>query len=215
MALISILFLLPIAPAGIPWKAGFDWNVANYAPLTVGGALHPLRRLVACSRRKKWFKGPVRMGTEEELEQLEAKQEGGFVLPADTQYETRRGSVGRRAREGRRQAPLARRSLPHPGAAVLVDRLPGDAARVGREQPGDGARDVVGLPHPPERHGPHRLAVRVLARSPVAAAMPSRPSQAMSVSTQPGQIALTCTLSAPSSAASERTRPSRPAFEAL
>ena len=32
----------------------------------------------------------------------------------------------------------------------------------------------------------------------------------MSVSTQPGQIALTCTLSPPSSAASERTRPSRP-----
>ena len=28
------------------------------------------------------------MGTEEELEQLEAKQEGEFLLPADTQYET-------------------------------------------------------------------------------------------------------------------------------
>jgi len=29
----------------------------------------------------------VRMGTEEELEQLEAKQEGEFMLPADTGYE--------------------------------------------------------------------------------------------------------------------------------
>ena len=28
------------------------------------------------------------MGTEEELEQLEARQEAGFALPADTQYET-------------------------------------------------------------------------------------------------------------------------------
>ncbi len=35
---------------------------------------------------KKWFVGPVRMGTDEELEQLEAKQETEFALPADTQY---------------------------------------------------------------------------------------------------------------------------------
>jgi len=36
---ICILFLLPVTPTGIPWKHGFDWNVVNYAPLTVGGAL--------------------------------------------------------------------------------------------------------------------------------------------------------------------------------
>ena len=34
----------------------------------------------------KWFKGPVRMGTDDELEQLEAKQEGEFLLPADTEF---------------------------------------------------------------------------------------------------------------------------------
>ena len=34
---------------------------------------------------KKWFKGPVRMGTDDELEALEAKQEGIFALPADTE----------------------------------------------------------------------------------------------------------------------------------
>ena len=32
----------------------------------------------------KWFKGPVRMGSEIELEQLEAKQEGEFLLPAES-----------------------------------------------------------------------------------------------------------------------------------
>ena len=33
-----------------------------------------------------WFKGPVRMGTDIELEELEGKQEGAFLLPADTEY---------------------------------------------------------------------------------------------------------------------------------
>jgi len=40
------------------------------------------------------------------------------------------------------------------------------------------------------------------------------PSQAIFVSTQPGQIAFTCTFSGASSAARERTSPSSPAFEA-
>ena len=39
-----------------------------------------------CCRARKWFKGPVRMGTEEELERLEAEQEKGFAVPADTSY---------------------------------------------------------------------------------------------------------------------------------
>ena len=72
--------------AGIPWKDGFDWDVVNYAPLTVGGALLLFGGWWVISA-KKWFKGPVRMGTEEELEQLEAKQEAGFDLPAETQYD--------------------------------------------------------------------------------------------------------------------------------
>ena len=32
---------------------------------------------------KKWFKGPVRMGTEEELEQLEEEQLGAFDFPTE------------------------------------------------------------------------------------------------------------------------------------
>src|SRR5436190_8210711 len=41
VAIITILFLLPISPAGIPFKSnpGWNWNVVNYAPATVGGAL--------------------------------------------------------------------------------------------------------------------------------------------------------------------------------
>jgi amino acid transporter len=87
IVIICILFMLPIAPAGIPFKEGFDWNIANYAPVTVGGAFILFGGWYLLSA-KKWFKGPVRMGTAEELEQLEAKQEGEFMLPADTQYET-------------------------------------------------------------------------------------------------------------------------------
>jgi amino acid transporter len=70
IALICILFILPIAPAGIPWKDEFDWNVVNYAPLTVGGAFVLFGGWYALSA-KRWFKGPIRMGTEEELERIE------------------------------------------------------------------------------------------------------------------------------------------------
>jgi amino acid transporter len=71
IVLICILFMLPIAPAGVPWDDAFDWNVVNYAPLTVGGALLLFGGWYALSA-KNWFKGPVRQGTEEELEQIEA-----------------------------------------------------------------------------------------------------------------------------------------------
>jgi hypothetical protein len=66
--------MLPIAPAGVPWNDGFDWNVVNYAPITVGGALLLFGGWYAVSA-KKWFKGPVRQGTEEELERIEQQYE--------------------------------------------------------------------------------------------------------------------------------------------
>jgi amino acid transporter len=75
IALICILFMLPIAPGGVPWDDAFDWNVVNYAPLTVGGALLLFGGWYALSA-KRWFKGPVRQGTEEELERIEAGLEG-------------------------------------------------------------------------------------------------------------------------------------------
>jgi amino acid transporter len=76
IVLICILFILPIAPGGVPWDSAFDWNVVNYAPLTVGGAFLLFGGWYLLSARK-WFKGPVRQGSEEELERIEAGLEGG------------------------------------------------------------------------------------------------------------------------------------------
>ena len=64
IVLICILFMLPIAPGGVPWDDAFDWNVVNYAPLTVGGALLLFGGWYLLSARR-WFKGPVRMADEE------------------------------------------------------------------------------------------------------------------------------------------------------
>lgn len=86
VTLICILFIAPIAPAGIPWNDAFDWNVLNYAPLTVGGAFLLFGGWWVLSA-KRWFKGPVRMGTDEELEQLEEVGSAQFDVPPDTQYE--------------------------------------------------------------------------------------------------------------------------------
>jgi amino acid transporter len=69
--LIVILFLMPTVPTAIPWHKGFDWNVVNYAPITVGGVLVLVGVWWLVSARK-WFKGPVREGTEEELARIEA-----------------------------------------------------------------------------------------------------------------------------------------------
>ncbi len=86
VAFISVIFMLPTSPAGIPWNKAWDWNFANYAPVTIFGAFVLFGGWWVLSAHK-WFEGPVRMGTDEELEALEAKQEGAFLLPADTAYE--------------------------------------------------------------------------------------------------------------------------------
>ncbi len=83
IAFISIVFLLPFAYGGIPWNKGFDWNLVNYTPLTVGGAFVLFGGWYLLSA-KNWFKGPVRQGTDEELERIEAEYEGAEhrVTPA-------------------------------------------------------------------------------------------------------------------------------------
>jgi amino acid transporter len=87
VAFISVVFMLPTGPGGIPWNSAWDWNLANYAPLTIFGAFVLFGGWYVLSARK-WFKGPVRMGTDEELEALEARQEAAFRLPADSSYQT-------------------------------------------------------------------------------------------------------------------------------
>jgi len=79
ITLICILFLMPVTPKGIPWKDGFDWNVVNYAPLTVGGAFVLFGGWWLMSAHT-WFTGPVRQGSEEELERFEAELEAATGL---------------------------------------------------------------------------------------------------------------------------------------
>ncbi len=85
IVLICILFLLPLFPDGIPGNAAVsgshflvnvNWIDVNYAPLTVGGAFIFFGGWWVLSANK-WFKGPVRMGSEEELGRIEAGLSGG------------------------------------------------------------------------------------------------------------------------------------------
>jgi len=78
---ISLVFLAPFAYIGIPWNKGFDWNFFNYTVVTVGGSFLLFGGWYVLSA-KKWFKGPIRQGTEEELEAIEAGYEGGKAVPA-------------------------------------------------------------------------------------------------------------------------------------
>ncbi len=95
---ISIVFLMPPYSISAPWKDGFTWEAVNYAPLLVGGALLLFGGWWVISA-KNWFKGPVRMGTEEELEQLEQRHRG---LDGDA---SRACGLGHRHGKGRSGAP--------------------------------------------------------------------------------------------------------------
>jgi amino acid transporter len=79
--LIVILFLMPTVPTAIPWHSGFDWNVVNYAPITVGGVLLLVGAWWLVSAHK-WFKGPVVQGSEEELAAMEAQYDTGAAAPS-------------------------------------------------------------------------------------------------------------------------------------
>ena len=59
IAIISVYFVLPIVPAGVPGNDGFTWSAVNYAPLAVGGVLLVVAVWWYASARK-WFTGPLR-----------------------------------------------------------------------------------------------------------------------------------------------------------
>jgi amino acid transporter len=71
VAFISILFILPTTPAGIPWRDEFTWVSFNYAIVAVVGTLLIVGGWWAVSANK-WFKGPITQGTPEELARIEA-----------------------------------------------------------------------------------------------------------------------------------------------
>jgi amino acid transporter len=57
VAIITIVFILPTSPAGVPGNKAFDWNAVNYAPLVTGGVILAVGIWWLASARK-WFKGP-------------------------------------------------------------------------------------------------------------------------------------------------------------
>jgi amino acid transporter len=71
IVLVCVLFLLPVSPQGVPGAEDFDWELVNYAPLTVGGALILFGGWYLLSARN-WFTGPVReTGSDLSLEEIE------------------------------------------------------------------------------------------------------------------------------------------------
>ena len=68
--------MLPFASTGIPGNEGFTWDFFNYTPALVGAAFLLFGGWYVLSARK-WFKGPVVQGTEEELERIESEYERG------------------------------------------------------------------------------------------------------------------------------------------
>src|SRR5436190_2244074 len=81
VAFIAVLFIMPITPSGIPWNAHFTWLPVNYAPIAVLGTLALVGGWWMVSA-KKWFKGPIRQGTEEELARIEEQYESGAAAGA-------------------------------------------------------------------------------------------------------------------------------------
>jgi len=77
VGLITILFAFPLYEAGLPWQEDFSWDLTNYTVLWFAGIGILFGGWWLLSARH-WFKGPVRMGTEEELAQLEEEQAGRF-----------------------------------------------------------------------------------------------------------------------------------------
>ena len=71
VAFISVLFIMPTLPQGIPFKHGFTWLDVNYAPIAVIGTFLLVGGWWMLSA-KRWFKGPVAQGSEADLERIEA-----------------------------------------------------------------------------------------------------------------------------------------------
>jgi amino acid transporter len=80
IALMCVIFLMPVTPTGMPWNDGFNWEVVNYAPITLGAAFLLFGGWWVLSARK-WFKGPIRQGSEEELDRIERGYEAGTPAP--------------------------------------------------------------------------------------------------------------------------------------
>ena len=59
IVVISIYFIMPLAPAGVPFNKAWDWSAVNYAPIAVGAVLLLISGWWMLSARH-WFNGPRR-----------------------------------------------------------------------------------------------------------------------------------------------------------
>jgi amino acid transporter len=82
VGLITILFSFPLYADGLPWRENFSWELTNYTILWFAGIGIFFGGWWMLSARN-WFKGPVRMGTDEELERMEEELLGQFELPTE------------------------------------------------------------------------------------------------------------------------------------
>lgn len=74
VAIITVLFSAPLYSAGLPWSDDFTWELTNYTLLWFAGIGLIFGGWWLLSA-KNWFKGPIRMGTDEELERYEQEFE--------------------------------------------------------------------------------------------------------------------------------------------
>ena len=80
VGIVTVLFCMPLFYDGLPWSDNFSWSLTNYTILWFIGIGICFGGWWVLSARK-WFKGPVRMGTEEELAKIETSED--FLLPAE------------------------------------------------------------------------------------------------------------------------------------
>ncbi|MEU6037140.1 amino acid permease [Actinomadura sp. NPDC047616] len=81
IAVISVYFVLPLAPAGVPGGGDFDWTAVNYAPIALGVVLLLVGGWWLLSARR-WFTGPRTTLDDTELAVLGGEREPGAGAPA-------------------------------------------------------------------------------------------------------------------------------------
>jgi amino acid transporter len=59
ISVISLYFIMPLSPAGVPGNSDFSWTAVNYAPIAIGGLLILVWIWWLVSAHK-WFTGPRR-----------------------------------------------------------------------------------------------------------------------------------------------------------
>jgi amino acid transporter len=80
VAIITVIFILPTNPAGVPWNDEFDWNSVNYAPLVTGGVILAVGIWWLVSA-KNTFTGPRHTISELDAELGEPHRRGDELEP--------------------------------------------------------------------------------------------------------------------------------------